>query len=575
MSRRWRVRRRDEGGYVAMLGAMLVAAVILPLAAMAVDIARIYVEIERVQNAADAAATAGVTFLPDDFANARATAIAVAARNGYGNSGDYSVDVSVGAKPTQLKVTVSHEISNAFGAAFGVGHADVSRSAVADYNGPAPLGSPCNTFGNEPPGTAALGPIASVLSAAAGGATCSTSPQFWGAVAGPATDKLSGDRYMTRTCSSGVAGCTGTTNNEFKATGYIYSVRATPAAVGHTVRLQIYDPAWVEQADNCTAAPSSGTVTNDDWNNYAKTDAKTRYAKAANAYCPGDTYAAGDPIVTSFGLRRPTDTQQPLSGVPVTGCAKQYGGYKKAAVTDKSLKRGDPAYNENLVKVFRQWVTMCDFYVAEAGDYYLQVRTNVPVQTSVPVGADGARATTAVFTQTGDNTTVNGAGNNRFALRVANAPAGSVSISGWQNMSMYMNYAGAEAEFNLVRVVPAAATKSLIIELFDVGDATNAGTITVLKPTDSNLPDPVQGCVGSGVRTGALSGCAIDNVSSSAGFNGKTQVIRVPIPATYTCNVGQAGGCWFRVRFAFPGAVPSDTTTWSAQVSGDPVRLIE
>ncbi len=43
----------------------------MPLTALSVDMARMYVELERVQTAADAAATAGVTFLPDDFASAR------------------------------------------------------------------------------------------------------------------------------------------------------------------------------------------------------------------------------------------------------------------------------------------------------------------------------------------------------------------------------------------------------------------------------------------------------------------------------------------------------------------------
>ena len=51
---------------------------------------------------------------------------------------------------------------------------------------------------------------------------------------------------------------------------------------------------------------------------------------------------------------------------------------------------------------------------------------------------------------------------------------------------------------------------------------------------------------------------------------------RVPIPANYTCNYQDPTGCWTRVNFSFPTLTSvQDTTTWTAQIQGDPVRLIE
>jgi hypothetical protein len=229
---RWSSRvHRDERGYVALMFALFTGFLLIPLCAISVDVARWYVEVQRVQNAADAAATAGVTFLPDNFASAKATAIAVAGRNGYPNSGTSSISVSVGAKPTQLVVTITSSIHNAFGAGLGKDLANITRSATADYNGPAPMGSPCNAFGNEPPGAVSdttdplRGPTTSVIVAPAGGASCTSNPQFWGAIAGPETDKQSGDEYMTRKClSSGVDGCSSSsanaTNSEFDPLGY-------------------------------------------------------------------------------------------------------------------------------------------------------------------------------------------------------------------------------------------------------------------------------------------------------------------------------------------------------------------
>ena len=64
-------RSRTERGYVAVLSALFVGFLMMPLCALSVDVARWYVEVQRIQNAADAAATAGVTFLPDDFAAAQ------------------------------------------------------------------------------------------------------------------------------------------------------------------------------------------------------------------------------------------------------------------------------------------------------------------------------------------------------------------------------------------------------------------------------------------------------------------------------------------------------------------------
>ena len=237
-----RRRRNDQGGYVAILAAVFTAALMMPLCAVSVDVSVWYVEVQRVQNAADAAATAGVTYLPDDFASARATAIAVAGRNGYPNSGSSSVSVSIGDKPTQLVVTIDSTINNAFGSAFGINTETIERSATADFNGPVLMGSPCNTFGNEPPGHGCDRPARprdhprarSSLRRAEPSAPATRSCGARSRV--PRPPKGNGDEFMTRTCNTGNAGCTGTTNDEFDPQGYFYIVRVGAAAVGSTGR---------------------------------------------------------------------------------------------------------------------------------------------------------------------------------------------------------------------------------------------------------------------------------------------------------------------------------------------------
>ena len=116
---------------------------------------RLYVELQRVQAAADAAATAGVTYMPDDFAEARRRArIEIAEDNGFPNSGTTTVvggpsgdeaDPAEGDCLVDGRERLRHVLRRP-------ARRRCRASAVADFNGPAPMGSPCNTFGNEPAG---------------------------------------------------------------------------------------------------------------------------------------------------------------------------------------------------------------------------------------------------------------------------------------------------------------------------------------------------------------------------------------------------------------------------------------
>jgi Flp pilus assembly protein TadG len=592
-------RRRDELGATAVVVAMFFSFIALPLGAVGVDVARLYVELQRVQAAADAAATAGVTFMPDDFASARARAIEIAEDNGYPNSGTSSVVVTVGEKPTQLKVTVSSRVNNAFARTFGVPTSTMSRSAVADFNGPAPMGSPCNAFGNEAPGSSSNGPTGTAIKVPAP-AICPAVPQFWGAIAGPDVDKNQGAQFETRYCGGGEDNCSGGANNDFDPKGFFYLVRVAASGVGQTVRLQVYDPAYVTTGSRCTNEPTSnpGSTTSPPsgwggtWNPRA-TDARQRYWRTGtswggysdtskpNIFCTGDdpnsslysgTENAG---VTSFALRRPVDTLVPWQGAPEPGCVRQYPGYNANQVSLEALKSDDSDYNANLAAVFHQWVDLCTFTPTQAGDYYLQVRNNVALG-GTPDGNGGYAGNGTVYTQMTDNTAVRGTGTNNFGLRaVTSAPAGGISVAAYEKMRIFANSDSATTEFNLVRVPPAAANKSLVISFFDVGEGSSSGSVQVLKPTDSvNLPTYLQNCTASGVTNGSLTDCRITGITPS-GYNGKYQEIRVPIPSTYSCTVSSQGGCWFRVRVSFGTGQVTDATTWTARIVGEPVRLIE
>jgi len=51
---------------------------------------------------------------------------------------------------------------------------------------------------------------------------------------------------------------------------------------------------------------------------------------------------------------------------------------------------------------------------------------------------------------------------------------------------------------------------------------------------------------------------------------------QIPIPANYTCDTVSATGCWAKLQFVYPnGTTVNDTTTWSAYILGEPVRIIK
>jgi hypothetical protein len=612
--------RSREGGFMTILLAVVVSSGFLFASiAISVDTSRWYDEMNRVQKAADAAALAGVPFMPFDLTNATARAKEVAKRNGYDDaSPDVVVTVQVGDLASQLKVTVSSRIHNSFGTFIGLSNTTLTRTATADYKGPAPMGSPCNTFGNEPDaggGGSSPTPTGTALGTSPF-SNCSRNPTFWGVIEGPETGKVQGDRYQTRGCeSTGVDGCTGTTNDEYgpklsatstTAFGYTFVVKVQPAAVNTDVTLQVYDPIMVNAGQTCGSLPSASSFgSTGNANPYVtNADAKNRYSKdgpSKATYCTGDSYAGtgsgASPkhsMTTSFILRQQVDSldatvapvQNDTSGA---ACIKQYGSY----VTTSSLAAGlfqstSGSYNADLARMFHNWVNLCTFRPTRSGDYYLQVRTNAAIGGSGTGLERSGNTAAAALTAS----TTSGEGTNAFALRAVTAPGQekNVAVAGYEHMPMFMNADTATATFNLIRVLPGAAGQTIAFSYFDAGDAAGTGSVKVLPPTDATgsiLTTPFPGnckATGGSAGTGAtLSACLAPLTQDSSGTsknNGKTETITIPIPTDYTCNVTSFGGCWYRVQVSFQADASGagtvhDVTTWDATIIGDPVRLIK
>ncbi|WP_298516020.1 hypothetical protein, partial [uncultured Nocardioides sp.] len=71
----------------------------------------------------------------------------------------------------------------------------------------------------------------------------------------------------------------------------------------------------------------------------------------------------------------------------------------------------------------------------------------------------------------------------------------------------------------------------------------------------------------------ALTGCSVSVAGSST--DGQLIHMVIPLPQNYNCDNSTFSGCWFQVQLNYTSTSLTDFTTWSANIGGDPVRLIE
>ncbi len=560
--RRWRL--SDESGYVAIFVALCLP-LLVGMCALAVDVATWQVTGTKVQKAADAAALGGSVYLPDDQPTAYAVAVDLAAKNGYSAANGDTITTQRTTRPGQLRVTITTTVNNAFGVIFGQQQTKITRTSVADYAGPVPMGSPCNVFGNEPPPQPGQSNKASSV--------CTTN-ELWLNIAGPTSSKVSGDRHQANLCPNSIYGCSGGHNDEYSTAGYFYIVKVRQAG---QVAVEAFDPAFVSVNDHCDSANLNG-ATGIPAGKTAVGDPATRYAKGDGVYCTGDMLFTGDaepalPPTTSFIVRGPYDGADPQASPALSGCTKQFKGFGtegQSLTLSNLLNTDNGSADARLLQAeFRRWVNLCTFNAPGPGDYVIQILTNVPL------GADPTNPASR-------NPNLGGSGHNRMALRASytsganNAP---ISVSGLQSMSVYANATNFNTNFFLARVNSGGEDHILTVILYDIGDASNAGTLQVLPPVEATVNgSPLStfaGCqltAGSSTTKTNLTSC-LESVAVQE-YNGTIAKITVPIPDGYRCDDADPAGCWVRIKYAFPGGI-QDTTTWTASLDGDPVRIVE
>lgn len=599
MVRRLRARWRTERGVVLVWFALMLV-VLIGFAGFAVDLSNWWLQAERLQRAADAGAHAGVVHLPGNMPSATTTARAEVGKNGYsvtGTGANAVVRVTQEPNPNRLRVSVETEVPSYFVQLLGVDSVTLTREAVAEYVAPVPMGSPQNKLGNDPENT-------------------DPGTQLWVNVSGPQTTKQNGDRYQSRVCTSGDAGCTGTVNDEYASDGYFFAMEVRSVQAGQPLVLQAFDAAYVNVGNTCSDRPSGSSSTyimpNSNQVNggggftalttrYA--DARTRYGSvasgltsstsptlaAAQRFCSGDGNASTNTMTTTFIFRAPDETPWNNLDNPVINtstCAPlTIAGFNANTVSSSLRSRyiydllmgaTSGVINPNdgvltFAELFRRFTTLCTIPAGQVqtGEYLIQVRTN----------AAAADPLTALSNPSGH-------GHNRMAFRAGFGTTGATSLDGSRvtlsalgRLPIYANASGADTRFFLARILPYDAGRTLRISLFDMGDADDTGVLQVLPP--SEFASTFSGCTFSRTGSGTAmsvnaSTCTLSNVNRTTGYQGQTVTIDVPIPQNYTCDQNSDTGCWIRMRASYAAGVSvTDATTWSAAVLGNPVRLVE
>ncbi len=141
-------RRARQRGQIVVIFAGAVFALVA-LCATVVDVAWYWTNNLKMQRAADAAALAGVVWLPGNVNNAYSVARTEASKNGYtdGVDGIAVTPLQDPASPRRLKVTISGPVGTFFARVVGINSWPAQREAKADYVLPVPMGSPNNYYG--------------------------------------------------------------------------------------------------------------------------------------------------------------------------------------------------------------------------------------------------------------------------------------------------------------------------------------------------------------------------------------------------------------------------------------------
>ena len=411
-----------------------------------------------------------------------------------------------------------------------------------------------------------------------------------------------------------MAGCSGTNNLEYISTGYLFRIRVNSIQAGQPLVLQVYDPAWMYTEDFCNNGnmPTDlqqnniPALTGAPWNitnvvpagpgnisRYGTSNGGQGINVGGTRWCTGDQNAgggSGNIQNTTYIVRKPDltpwdDTDNIVAECPARVLPGHQPADADAARPDQREQRRHlceellPPVGDRLHDPVRERDAR---RLRHPGEDQRQSRRSDGPRRRVPDLGRGCRSDFPHEQRRRLQPVRDAHGYGTSSGPNGNAPDGTgVSISATKNLPIYAN-AGSDTtpEFYLARITPTAGSgRTLSLNFYDIGDVGSGSVnVQIQAPSDSNYSGGFPVCTyhrDNTLTEVTASGCTIPTMTTAI-YNGRLTTMTIPIPANYNCDFASNTGCWVKVGMTYTsGAAPNDTTTWSATLAGDPVRLVE
>ncbi len=540
-----KTQRAKEAGQIIAIFALALTALI-GLVGIAVDVTFAWREELRIQRAADAAALAGVVYLPGDVSGGLTASANEAHKNGY-TGGVNNTSVVASQDPVndrQMDVSITTRVPTFFMRIFGVDHFTVSRSSKAVYILPVPMGSPNPYYGIPKTYLMKSGSSDTTITMKGPNSESVSEPQgFWATMLTQGAGAASGDAYMPKKLDANQTSMSPPNPMHDTVNYYDYGIYMPPGVSGN---VYIFDPVF------CATDNQHG---------------------AGDYYLdPGGTGVT--PVSSYFKLYNTNNQPYDLAAhTPVAGA--------NSGSLFANNKYSDAAANapSNVTSSTTSCTGPASNYPTSDPRHYHNAWYKL-TSSSISGGTDGATYRLRTTTDPGDSSQDSANAYNNFSIWATGTGA---QVYGLGAMEMFTPLpGGVSSEFYLAKVdAQAGAGKTIQIRLWDVGDTYLDSSLQILQPTDKAVKwEPVNMTWTTTKVTSAPGPCAAGSgqvittySSGTKRYEGCWLTINVVLDSTYSAP--RDG--WWKVRYNMLGSSTShasDLTTWQVNIRGNPVHLI-
>ncbi len=356
---------------------------------------------------------------------------------------------------------------------------------------------------------------------------------FWGAIFTSGGVRENGDRYAPLYIGGNNPpdGSNGGPNPDYDPNGYEYTIE-----VGSNGQVRLFDPVFCATGPNLSGGWFG---TGDHWTTDG-TGGGTTIAPVAVQFKLFNTNG------TPYTSADDTQVGSTLTYDPLTTLGDFSGAFGRPQNQGRSGSEDCSAHPGH-----NQWVLPSGWSGLSAGTYRLNVNTNL-----------------------GQN--ANHGAENLFSIWTSGS--GRARVYGGGRMAAYTNLddtgGGGRQEFYFAQIDAAHAGKTLVITLFDPGEASSDSWLRFLSP-EGNTYDYARF---NWYSNDGRSGNNVTEVQTAAParFNNRILTIQISLPATYgqggldPDGLGEDG--WWIVEYDVRAG--NDTTTWETRLTGNPVHLV-